>query len=69
MYVKSTIVCCHAVQGDLVLDLSELVIEFVLKLALNAKKLSDVEIDPSNKSVTHYYIHYVERLHINSEVL
>lgn len=38
-------------QGDLMLNTSELVIEFVLKLALNAEKLSDVEIDPSNTSV------------------
>jgi hypothetical protein len=35
-------------RGDLVLDMSEKVIEFVLKLALNAEKLGDVEIDPSN---------------------
>jgi myosin-1 len=35
-------------RGDLVLDMSELVVEFVLKLALNAEKLSDVEIDPSD---------------------
>jgi myosin-1 len=35
-------------RGDLVLDMSEMVIEFVLKLALNAEKLGDVEIDPSN---------------------
>ena len=34
-------------QGDLILDFSEKVIEFVLKLALNAEKLNDVEIDPS----------------------
>ena len=38
-------------QGDLVLDMSEHVIEFVLKLAVNANKLSDVEVDPSNTSV------------------
>ena len=38
-------------QGDLVLDMSGMVIEFVLKLALNAEKLGDVEIDPSNTSV------------------
>ena len=41
----------HDIQGDLVLDLSELVIEFVLKLAVNAEKLNEVEIDPSNTSV------------------
>ena len=39
------------VQGDLVLNMSELVVEFVLKLALNAKKLSEVEIDPSDTYV------------------
>ena len=34
------------------LDLSEYVIEFVLKLAMNADKMNEVEIDPSNTSVT-----------------
>ena len=33
------------------LDTSALVIEFVLKLALNAEKLNEVEIDPSNTLV------------------
>ena len=33
------------------LDLSEYVIEFVLKLAMNADKMNEVEIDPSNTSV------------------
>ena len=50
----------RVVQGDLVLDMSEKVIEFVLKLALNAEKLGDVEIDPSNTSViTHVYLHTI----------
>ena len=44
-------------QGDLVLDTSDLVVEFVLKLALNAGKLDQVEIDPSSTLVTHKYMY------------
>ena len=51
-------------QGDLVLDMSEKVIEFVLKLALNAQKLSDVEIDPSNTYVKH--THMLARTHAHT---
>ena len=58
----------RVVQGDLVLDMSEKVIEFVLKLALNAEKLGDVEIDPSNTSVithTHTHTHTLSQTHMS----
>ena len=38
-------------QGDLVLDMKEHVTEFVIKLALTADKLNDVEVDPSDTLV------------------
>lgn len=54
MYMYSSITCIP-LQGDLVLNLSELVIEFVLKLALNTGRLEEiVEIDPSNTSVWYF---------------
>ena len=43
--------CTVTIQGDLLLDMSERVIEFVIKLALTADKLNDVEIDPSDTLV------------------
>lgn len=68
IYDLSILVLC--VQGDLVLNVSELVIEFVLKLAMAAQKLDQVEIDSSPTLVLYHFLHpTMHRLYIELFVL
>lgn len=49
--VLKTVLSSQYSQGDLLLNMSEQVIEFVLKLALAAEKLDQVDVDSSSTLV------------------